>query len=66
MGNIEACRDWGHAKDYVRMQWMMLQQEKPEDYIIASGIQYSVRQFIEWTATELGIEIKFEGRVLMK
>jgi GDPmannose 4,6-dehydratase len=62
MGNIDALRDWGHAKDYVRMQWMMLQQNKPEDYVIASGVQYSVRQFIEWTASELGIEIKFEGK----
>ena len=62
MGNIDALRDWGHAMDYVRMQWMMLQQEKPDDYVIATGIQYSVRQFIEWTAGELGIEIKFEGK----
>ncbi len=61
MGNINVLRDWGDAKDYVRMQWMMLQQDKPEDYVIASGAQYSVRQFIEWTANELGIEIKFEG-----
>jgi GDPmannose 4,6-dehydratase len=61
MGNINALRDWGDAKDYVRMQWMMLQQDKPEDYVIASGAQYSVRQFIEWTANELDIEIKFEG-----
>ena len=62
LGNIDALRDWGHAKDYVRMQWMMMQQDKPEDYVIASGVQYSVRQFIEWTANELGIEIKFEGK----
>ena len=61
MGNIDAMRDWGHAKDYVRMQWMMLQQEKPEDFVIATGLQYSVRQFIQWTAEELGIEINFEG-----
>lgn len=61
MGNIDALRDWGHAKDYVRMQWMMLQQEKPEDFVIATGLQYSVRQFIQWTATELGIELSFEG-----
>ena len=52
MGNIDALRDWGHAKDYVRMQWMMLQQEQPEDFVIATGVQYSVRQFIEWTAEE--------------
>ncbi|SNY90738.1 GDPmannose 4,6-dehydratase [Cohaesibacter sp. ES.047] len=64
MGNIDALRDWGHAKDYVRMQWMMLQQEAPEDYVIATGKQYSVRQFIQWTAKELGITIRFEGKGL--
>jgi GDPmannose 4,6-dehydratase len=62
MGNIDALRDWGHAKDYVRMQWMMLQQDKPEDFVIATGKQYSVRQFIEWSATELGIQLRWEGR----
>jgi GDPmannose 4,6-dehydratase len=62
MGNIDALRDWGHAKDYVRMQWMMLQQNTPEDFVIATGVQYSVRQFIQWTANELGFEIKFEGQ----
>ncbi|MDW7748904.1 GDP-mannose 4,6-dehydratase [Halomonas sp.] len=62
MGNMDALRDWGHAKDYVRMQWMMLQQDKPEDFVIATGKQYSVRQFIEWTAHELGITLKFEGK----
>jgi GDPmannose 4,6-dehydratase len=61
MGNIDALRDWGHAKDYVRMQWMMLQQEAPEDYVIATGQQYSVREFITWAAHELGIEIEFSG-----
>ncbi len=61
MGNMDALRDWGHAKDYVIMQWMMLQQEKPEDFVIATGIQYSVRQFIEWSAAELGIELNFVG-----
>lgn len=61
MGNIDALRDWGHAKDYVRMQWLMLQQDKPEDYVIATGIQYSVRQFIEWSAQEIGITLQFEG-----
>lgn len=61
MGNMDALRDWGHAKDYVRMQWMMLQQEKPEDFVIATGVQYSVRQFIEWSAKELGITVHFEG-----
>ncbi len=61
MGNIDALRDWGHAKDYVRMQWMMLQQDHPEDFVIATGVQYSVRQFIEWTAAELGMELRWEG-----
>ena len=61
MGNIDSLRDWGHAKDYVRMQWMMLQQDEPEDFVIATGVQYSVRDFISWTATELGIELEFEG-----
>lgn len=61
MGNLNALRDWGHAKDYVRMQWMMLQQEQPEDFVIATGVQYSVRQFIEWSAAELGIKLSFEG-----
>jgi len=61
MGNLDALRDWGHAKDYVKMQWMMLQQNKPEDFVIATGIQYSVRQFIIWSANELGIELCFKG-----
>ena len=61
MGNLNALRDWGHAKDYVRMQWMMLQQDKPQDFVIATGVQYSVRQFIEWSAAELGITLRFEG-----
>jgi GDPmannose 4,6-dehydratase len=61
MGNIDALRDWGHAKDYVRMQWMMLQQDQAEDFVIATGIQYSVRQFIEWTAEELGMILRWEG-----
>lgn len=61
MGNIDALRDWGHAKDYVRMQWMMLQQEQPDDFVIATGKQYSVRQFIEMSADELGIKIKWQG-----
>ncbi len=61
MGNMDALRDWGHAKDYVRMQWMMLQQDKPDDFVIATGVQYSVRQFIEWSSKELGITIRFEG-----
>ncbi len=61
MGNMDALRDWGHAKDYVRMQWLMLQQEQPEDFVIATGLQYSVRQFIEWSAQELGITLRFEG-----
>ena len=61
MGNIDALRDWGHAKDYVRMQWLMLQQEQPEDFVIATGVQYSVRQFIEKTAVALGMQLKWEG-----
>ena len=61
MGNLDALRDWGHAKDYVRMQWMMLQQEVPEDFVIATGAQYTVRQFIEWSAEELGIKLAFTG-----
>lgn len=61
MGNIDALRDWGHAKDYVRMQWMMLQQELAEDFVIATGKQYSVRQFISWAAAELGIQLEFTG-----
>lgn len=62
IGNMDALRDWGHAKDYVRMQWMMLQQDKPEDYVIATGIQFSVREFIQWTAKELGISLEFHGK----
>ena len=62
MGNMDALRDWGHAKDYVRMQWMMLQQDKPQDFVIATGVQYSVRQFIQKAATQLGITVVFEGR----
>lgn len=61
MGNIDALRDWGHAKDYVRMMWLMLQQDKPQDYVIATGVQHSVRTFIEWSAAELGIKLRFEG-----
>jgi GDPmannose 4,6-dehydratase len=61
MGNIDALRDWGHAKDYVRMQWLMLQQENPEDFVIATGVQYTVRQFTEWAAKELGLTLRFEG-----
>jgi len=62
MGNLDALRDWGHAKDYVRMQWLMLQQDQPEDFVIATGAQYSVRQFIAWSAAELGVTLRFEGR----
>jgi len=61
MGNIDALRDWGHAKDYVRMQWMMLQQDEARDYVIATGKQYSVREFITWSANVLGIDIEFRG-----
>jgi len=62
MGNIDSLRDWGHAKDYVRVQWMMLQQEHPEDFVIATGVQYTVRDFIEWSAKELGVKLIFEGK----
>ena len=61
MGNIDALRDWGHAKDYVRMQWLMLQQDKPDDFVIATGVQYSVREFIIRSAAQLGITLRFEG-----
>jgi len=64
LGNMNALRDWGHAKDYVRMQWMMLQQDEADDFVIATGVQYSVRQFIIWSAKELGVTIKFEGEGL--
>jgi GDPmannose 4,6-dehydratase len=62
MGNIDALRDWGHAKDYVRMQWLMLQQEKPDDFVIATGVQFTVREFIIRSAKQLGITLKFEGK----
>ena len=62
IGNMDALRDWGHAKDYVRMQWMMLQQDTPQDYVIATGVQYSVRDFICKAATRLGITLAFEGQ----
>lgn len=61
MGNMDALRDWGHAKDYVRMQWLMLQQEKPEDFVIATGVQYSVRQFVEKAAAALGMPLRWQG-----
>ena len=61
LGTMDALRDWGHAKDYVRMQWMMLQQEQPEDFVIATGVQFSVRQFVQWSAEHLGITLRFEG-----
>ena len=61
MGNIDALRDWGHAKDYVRMQWMMLQQDVADDFVIATGVQYSVREFITWSADELGLTLEFTG-----
>jgi len=64
MGNMDALRDWGHAKDYVRMQWMMLQQDEAEDFVIATGVQYSVRQFIAWSAAEIGVVLRFEGEGL--
>jgi GDPmannose 4,6-dehydratase len=61
LGNMSALRDWGHARDYVEMQWLMLQQDKPEDFVIATGVQYSVRQFVEFSAKELGVTISFSG-----
>lgn len=61
MGNIDSLRDWGHAKDYVRMQWLMMQQPKAEDFVIATGVQHSVRQFIEKTAAALGLQLQWEG-----
>ncbi|AYH06453.1 GDP-mannose 4,6-dehydratase [Pectobacterium parmentieri] len=61
LGNMDSLRDWGHAKDYVRMQWLMLQQESPEDFVIATGKQISVREFVNMSAEELGIELAFEG-----
>jgi GDPmannose 4,6-dehydratase len=61
MGNMDALRDWGHAKDYVRMQWMMLQQDKAEDFVIATGVQYSVREFIVRSAKQLGLTLAFDG-----
>lgn len=62
LGNLDAKRDWGHARDYVEMQWLMLQQDKPEDFVIATGMQYSVRDFVEAAASELGIAIRWEGQ----
>jgi GDPmannose 4,6-dehydratase len=61
LGNMSALRDWGHARDYVEMQWLMLQQDKPDDFVIATGVQFSVRQFVEFAGAELGITIRFEG-----
>ena len=61
LGNMSALRDWGHARDYIEMQWLMLQQEVAEDFVIATGVQYSVRQFVEFAAKELGVTVRFEG-----
>jgi GDPmannose 4,6-dehydratase len=61
LGNMDAKRDWGHARDYVEMQWLMLQQDKPEDFVIATGVQYSVRDFVNAAAEELGIHIRWDG-----
>jgi GDPmannose 4,6-dehydratase len=61
LGNIDAKRDWGHARDYVEMQWLMLQQDKPEDFVIATGVQYSVRDFVDAAAKEIGLEIRWKG-----
>ena len=62
LGNLDAKRDWGHAKDYVEMQWLMLQQDAPEDYVIATGVQYSVREFVNVAAHEIGLSIRWEGQ----
>ncbi|OIQ87089.1 GDP-mannose 4,6-dehydratase [mine drainage metagenome] len=62
LGNMDSLRDWGHARDYVEMQWLMLQQESPEDFVIATGVQYSVRDFVDAAARELGISITWQGR----
>jgi GDPmannose 4,6-dehydratase len=64
LGNMDAKRDWGHARDYVEMQWLMLQQEKPEDFVIATGVQYSVRDFVDAAAKELGIAITWSGKAV--
>ena len=64
MGNMNALRDWGHARDYVRLQWLMLQQDQPEDFVIATGQQHSVREFVQWAAAELGITLLFDGEGL--
>jgi len=64
MGNMNSLRDWGHARDYVRMQWLMLQQDQAEDFVIATGKQYSVREFVRWSAAELGVNLRFEGQGL--
>ncbi|MCX2840247.1 GDP-mannose 4,6-dehydratase [Microbulbifer thermotolerans] len=61
LGNLDSLRDWGHARDYVEMQWLMLQQEQPEDFVIATGVQYSVRDFVKMVALELGIDLQFTG-----
>jgi GDPmannose 4,6-dehydratase len=62
LGNMDALRDWGHARDYVEMQWLMLQQEQPDDFVIATGEQYSVRQFVEYAAAEIGVTLRWEGK----
>lgn len=62
LGNLDAKRDWGHARDYVEMQWLMLQQEKPEDFVIATGVQYSVREFVDAVCTELNMPIQWKGK----
>lgn len=61
LGNLDSRRDWGHAKDFVEMQWLMLQLDSPKDYVISTGEQYSVRQFVQWSAADLGINLRFEG-----
>ena len=62
LGNLDARRDWGHARDYIEMQWLMLQQDEPDDFVIATGLQYSVRDFVEATASALDMSIRWEGK----
>ena len=62
LGNLDAKRDWGHAKDYVEVKWLILQQDHPEDFVVATGIQYSVREFVEAAGEEIGINIKWKGK----
>ena len=66
IGNLNSKRDWGDAREFVRMQWLMLQQDEPDDFIIATGEQHSIREFITWAAEELGISLSFQGRAIKR